>query len=407
MDHKLSSRIVLSVFNLLLVASFGVMMRYKIGFEFPFFDQTNLQHAHSHFAFYGWITHTLMSLIIAFLERNTLMESSRKYDVYIAANLISSYAMLLSFTLWGYNIASIVFSTSAIIISFAFTISFIRDIKKYAVIHTAVKWFQAALVFNTMASLGTLALAFMMATHHLPQHLYLASVYFYLHFQYNGWFFFASIGLLQLFLLTIGYNQRNEKLVFNMLVWSCIPAYLLSVLWINLPLWLYIIVVIASIIQFMAWLLMLKSFWQHYSVIRQKTLKVVHYLLIILSIALTVKFTLQLGSVIPFISKLAFGFRPVVIAYLHLVLLAIISIFLLTYLMSQKIISTGKISIIGILILVGAIYSTEIVLAVQGIASFSYTVVPYTNEILFVLACCMFIGILILFLGQRIFPKHD
>ncbi|HRN44574.1 MAG TPA: hypothetical protein PLH20_07300, partial [Flavobacterium sp.] len=43
-----------SLLNLCLVAALGVLMRYKIGFEFPFFNQKNILHSHSHFAFSGW-----------------------------------------------------------------------------------------------------------------------------------------------------------------------------------------------------------------------------------------------------------------------------------------------------------------------------------------------------------------
>ena len=58
-----------SLINLLIVALLGLLMRYKIGFEFPFFNQKNLQHSHSHFAFAGWISHTLMVLMVGFLEK--------------------------------------------------------------------------------------------------------------------------------------------------------------------------------------------------------------------------------------------------------------------------------------------------------------------------------------------------
>ena len=40
----------IALINLSVVALIGVIMRYKIGFDFPFFDQKHLQHAHSHFA---------------------------------------------------------------------------------------------------------------------------------------------------------------------------------------------------------------------------------------------------------------------------------------------------------------------------------------------------------------------
>ena len=53
------------------------------------------------------------------------------------------------------------------------------------------------------------------------------------------------------------------------------------------------------------------------------------YILLFVGFALSAKFLLQLGSTIPALSQLGFGFRPIVIAYLHLVLLAVISLFLL------------------------------------------------------------------------------
>ena len=57
-----------TIINLLIVALFGVLMRYKIGFEFPYFNQKNLQHAHSHFAFGGWISMMLMVLMLYSLK---------------------------------------------------------------------------------------------------------------------------------------------------------------------------------------------------------------------------------------------------------------------------------------------------------------------------------------------------
>ncbi len=58
-----------SVFNFFLVALLGVIMRYKIQFSFPYLDQKHLQEAHSHFAFYGWITNVLYVLIVHYISK--------------------------------------------------------------------------------------------------------------------------------------------------------------------------------------------------------------------------------------------------------------------------------------------------------------------------------------------------
>jgi hypothetical protein len=61
-----------SLFNLFLVALLGLTLRYKIAFSLPFIDQQFLLHGHSHFAFAGWVTQALMTLLIGYLSEKTL-----------------------------------------------------------------------------------------------------------------------------------------------------------------------------------------------------------------------------------------------------------------------------------------------------------------------------------------------
>ena len=117
------------------------------------------------------------------------------------------------------------------------------------------------------------------------------------------------------------------------------------------------------------------------------------YILFFVSIALSLKFLLQLGSTIPVLSQLAFGFRPIVIAYLHLVLLAIISLFLLFYIYANELITFNKQIKKGLIIFTIGVLLNEIILAIQGIASFSYTLIPLVNEMLFGAAIILVSGI--------------
>lgn len=59
------------------------------------------------------------------------------------------------------------------------------------------------------------------------------------------------------------------------------------------------------------------------------------FLFALSAFALSLKFLLQLGSTYPPLSTLAFGFRPIVIAYLHLVLLGVITIFIIGYIVAN------------------------------------------------------------------------
>jgi hypothetical protein len=116
---------------------------------------------------------------------------------------------------------------------------------------------------------------------------------------------------------------------------------------------------------------------------------------VFISLALIVKFLLQLGSTVPAVSELAFGFRPIVIAYLHLILLAIISLFLLFYVYANNFIAINKRTILGLILFSKGVILNEVVLGIQGVASLSYTLIPYVNEVLFGIAILLFTSILL------------
>ena len=385
-----------SIINLLLVAILGLLMRYKIGFEFPFLDQKHLQHSHSHFAFSGWISHTLMVLMIGFLEykiKKTEVQFIKKYNLLLITNLICSYGMLISFIIQGYGAISILFSTSSIVIACVFTFFYFKDLKLISHEDLSKNWFKASLFFNVISSLGTFALAYMMVSKNIQQNEYLSSIYFYLHFQYNGWFFFACMGLLISFLQL----KKAENLFFNKTFWlffvSCIPAYFLSTLWLKLPTWIYVLTLLSALIQTVTWFKFLFVIIKLKSNFLEKYPLVLRYILFFVGVALSLKFILQLGSTIPALSQLAFGFRPIVIAYLHLVLLAIISLFLLFYIYANQFLTFNKQIKNGIIIFSVGVLLNEIILAIQGIASFSYTLIPFVNEMLFGAAIILVSGI--------------
>ena len=244
--------------------------------------------------------------------------------------------MLIFFIIEGYGMFSIFFSTASIVVACVFGYQYCKDLKLVDNEYLSVNWFKAAIGFNILSSLGTFVLAYMMATKNIHQDEYLASIYYYLHFQYNGWFFFACMGLFFDFLNLKKSENAFYSNSFKLFFASCFPAYFLSTLWLDLPLWIYILTVIAALIQVFTWFKLLFILIRNKLDIVENYPFFLRYILLFIGFALSVKFLLQLGSTIPTVSQLAFGFRPVVIAYLHLVLLAIISLFLLFYIYTEN-----------------------------------------------------------------------
>lgn len=391
----------ISFFNLLLVACIGVILRYKIAYSLPFIDQKYLLHAHSHFAFSGWITQALMALMVAYLSKYLKTDLFPKYKWLLYANLLTAYGMLFSFPFQGYGAISITFSTLSIFTSWAFAVAYWKDLNRLSSNNIVNHWFKAALIFNVISSLGAFSLAFMMANKIIHQNWYLLAIYFFLHFQYNGWFFFACIGLLLEKVLAFTPSLKNQKEVFWIFAASCIPAYFLSALWIPMPAWVYFIIVLSALAQLYGWLILVKNIFKQEQLFTSGLPIHAKWLLSLSAIALTIKLLLQAISTIPSLSTLAFGFRPIIIAYLHLILLGMISLFIIGYFLSEKSITINKRLHAGIIIFTSGILINEILLMVQGISAISNFSVPLINELLLVAAAILFSGMLFLNLGLK------
>jgi hypothetical protein len=403
MSHfkHLQKWIQIALINLLIVALLGVIMRYKIAFYLPFIEQKNFLHAHSHFAFSGWVSQILMVLMWAILYNYLPADSLKKYKWLLMANLLSAYGMLVSFPWEGYGIISIVFSTLSILVSWLFAVIFWVDLNKIKIKIISAHWFKAALLFNFFSSFGAFFLSYMMANKIQHPNWFLASTYYFLHFQYNGWFFFACMGLLSEQLNKSNISFSLQKNVFWLFTLACIPAYFLSALWLPIPTWIYIVVVLAATAQLLGWILILKTIITDKPGIFENLSSQTKWLFILSATALSIKLLLQLGSTIPFLSKLAFGFRPVVIGYLHLMFLGVISLFIIGICKMNKFLITTRAGNTGIIIFVSGIILNEFFLMIQGLSYMNYISVPYINELLLGVAICMLCGVSLLNLGLR------
>jgi len=395
MQFSLHRWIRISLLNLLIVASIGVVLRYKIAFALPFIDQKFLLHGHSHFAFTGWITQSLMLLLVGKLANEQGMEIFRRYRPVLIANLISAYGMLICFPIEGYGLYSIIFSTLSILVSYFFAVMYWKDMRKLKTRNTSHSWISAALLFNVISSIGAFALAGMMIAKFVHQNWYLAAEYFYLHFQYNGWFFFSCMGLFTGKLASSSIPEKSLKNIYRLFASAAVPAYLLSVLWVNLSMPLYIIVVMAAFAQVIAWGWFVLLLRKNISFLLQTFSRSAKWLFILSAIALSIKLFLQLGSVIPSLSDLSYGFRPIIIGYLHLVLLGIITLFILGYFIAEENISFSRLTFWGAGIFTAGIIINEILLMIQGVKAMNYENIPYITEALFATALVMFSGILL------------
>ncbi len=392
---KYKNWILLIVANLFLVALLGVLMRYKIAFSLPFLEQKHLQHAHSHFAFTAWISQALYLMLIHFLEQHIRIDV-KKYNRILIVNTILSLLMMISFIFKGYHVTSNTFSFLIILNSLYFTWHFVKDSKQFNDCRIEKKWFYAGLFFNIISTFGTFYLAYMMINKVYHQESQLASVYFYLHFQYNGWFVFTCLGLM-FYQLNRFIKIRSGNVLFTLFFISTFPNYFLSILWLKIPTALYVLVILSALTQLIVWVILSKQVYHKRSILSSIQIKFIKPILAVLYCSFSLKLILQLLSTIPVISHLAYSLRPIVIAYLHLVLLVIISLFILFY-FSKYILNKGN--IIAVFYFMIAVLINELLLGVQGFAGIFTISIPYIHYYLFAISLVILISIY--FLLRRI-----
>jgi hypothetical protein len=150
-----------SLFNLAIVALLGSGLRSKILFSVPWIDHKNLINAHSHFAFGGWISLSLLALLT-----NTLLPADKQtrpwYQHMLWGLQISSLGMLFSFPFQGYGGISILFSTLFIFFTYGYTWRFLKDIYASKKRGPETILANAALICLVLSSAGPFMLAYVL-----------------------------------------------------------------------------------------------------------------------------------------------------------------------------------------------------------------------------------------------------
>ncbi len=368
----------IALINLCVLAILGVTLRSKILFPMHGIQFSNILHAHSHFAFAGWITLALVTLMVFEILPESL-SSKRSYSQFFTGIMITSWGMLATFLYQGYGLYSNIFSALFIFVTFAFSYVFIRDILKTDTDRAVKTLIISALLCLVLSSVGPFTLAFMMAGNSTNNLLYKDSIYTYLHLQYNG-FFTLSVFALLLHALYKNFTvqQLGKVRIFASLVsFSVIPTLFISYLWhytnwgvlISASIGIFFIVI--SIAYFF---IALRSIKDHRFTIQP----FIRRIGIISIIAFLLKSLLQTGTIIPSLGKLVYGDRAIIIGYLHLVLLGFVTLYILAHMLYSGILNGHtRFTRYAIRVFTGAIITNEVILMVQGFGNmlmFSYSI---------------------------------
>lgn len=331
MKLSLHKHIRLSLFYFLLAAMLGATLRLFAVADIPA-TYRFLVHTHSHIALLGWIYIGLTTLLYKlFLETANVTVSYRRIFWFTQITLVG---MLLSFPFQGYALFSILFSTLFLIASYLFAWLFLKKTPHELRSRLSFKLARWAVLYMVLSSIGPWALGAIMNTLGSTSVWYKMAIYFYLHFQYNGWFILALLAVLFYFLeqsdITMQISKHRQYLW--LLNSSVLLTFFLSTLFTE-PHWsLYVLGGLGAILQTIVFIWLFLWLYPRWRTFSKGLLRGVGILLIWAGVLLAIKSDMQLLSALPYFAMLAYYTPDFVIGYLHLVFLGVVSLGLLAFL---------------------------------------------------------------------------
>tara|TARA_R110000823_G_scaffold315579_1_gene448425 strand:- start:210504 stop:211715 length:1212 start_codon:yes stop_codon:yes gene_type:complete len=390
----LRKHIAIGLFYFLLVALMGVLLRFF--FVTPIsLNYKYILHAHSHTALLGWIYLGLTTLIYkVFLSK---AEKTKHYKrIYIFTNLCI-VGMLITFPIQGYALYSIIFSTLFLFASYWFAWFAMKHIPAHFKQRFSWKLIKTALWYLVISSIGPWAIGGVMATLGPESIWYKSSIYFYLHFQYNGWFIFALLGILFYVFEEKGIKFNPEKLksFFLLLNFGVLFTVFLSFLWFVPPTVIYVLGLAGAVAQLLAFSELYSMLKINFQFLKNEFGPSCLFLLKFAGILFVLKLFMQLFSAFPYLADLAFRLKDFVIGYLHMVFLGIVITAMLAFMKYFKLILLPK-SFFWLYMF--AFLSTEVLIFYKACAL--WLGLPFVAEyywLLTILSCAFPIAVGILF----------
>ncbi len=388
----------IALLNLVIVATLGFLLRSKAVFAIPFISYTNFLHAHSHYAFAGWLTLLLMVLMVYELLGQ---ESGKKrlYQNLILANALTSLAMLISFMLYGYHAVSIIFSTLFTFNTYAFSYFFIRDIRRADVSKPVYVLSVSALVFLVISSIAPYYMGYLSAIASKDFILFKDAVYSYLHLQYNGFF---TLAVLALFFHRLKPDNRYVRLFSYALIVSVPLSIVHNYLWHEVPYFIKFISVSATLSLLIACYYLIRVCVRHKQLF-YKTRGVVRYLAFLSLLAFFCKIFFPALLLSDTIAGMVYMNKGIVIGFLHLILLMFISLYLLKHLAVSGYFNLNRIGLrLALFVFATAVWLNEVVLFAQGLL----TVLAIGSRVflwlLWITALFLLLGAALIYIMQRI-----
>ncbi len=315
-----------SLFFWFLVATYGYILRWHmwnpLPIRFPYW-----LHAHSHGAFLGWL-HAAFTVLLAVALIPKLGESKKFGRLFVFSQIMVA-AMMISFPIQGYKAFSIAFLSLFLLGTYILAYWFLKKTETRKQFPATYSLTRSAIIFMIISSLSPWALGPVLVFLGKKSIWYNLDIYFYLHFQYNGWFFLSMLALLIYLLEKNGSRFDSAKItrINGLLFAGILLGYLTNTLWTRPPVYVNFLALISVVLE-------ATGLWLLYRLIRHETApwntnRFMKNIFNLILMAIAVKILLQFTASCPYFAEVTYKTRDLIIGYLHWVMLVLYSVAIL------------------------------------------------------------------------------
>jgi hypothetical protein len=110
---------------------------------------------------------------------------------------------------------------------------------------------------------------------------------------------------------------------------------------------------------------------------------------------------LQTGTIIPWLGNAVFGYRPIIIGFLHLVFLGLVTFYILSYFLKDGSLSLQlRLSKIAVAWFTGAVLFNEGILLIDGVGRLFEITYPIYDRLLWIASIGLFTGAILLVIAR-------
>lgn len=352
-----------ALFNLLPAAIIGVLLRAMYIVEIPFVQFRPWLHGHSHTALLGWLFIGVAVVLLHDGGKGVLTERT-KWLLFVTQAAV--LGMLVSFPIQSYGPVSITTSSVHMVLSYVLLATLWKAGTSWPAKGSRAL-LRLSIIFFVLSTMGIWSIGPIMAAGKQGAAIYYWAVQFFLHFQFNGWFWFAAMTL------GIRWAERNEmaftmdRLTLGLWVTSAVLTYALAIAWSEpLPM-VFATVSVGVALQVWAAIRTLRILKELGTQAHDRFPQWARILIGIALVSMALKVLVQATVAIPQVAIMAFTIRHFVMGFIHMNTLGTMTLLLLAYAVVYGWIDLGSRTIrIGIGLLTLGIILSELMLFAQG-----------------------------------------